>query len=70
MKQKLDVFLSRWTSRKLMVFLTSTALALFGKLSSSDWVDVAMIYIGSQAVVDIATQLKENLKSKKYNTEV
>lgn len=59
MKAKLDVLLSRWTSRKLMVFLIGTGLAGFGQLTSSDWVIVATVYIGSQTVIDAVTKLKQ-----------
>lgn len=59
MKAKLDALLGKWTSRKLMVFLTGTGLAIFGQLTSSDWVIVATVYIGSQTVIDAVTKLKQ-----------
>ena len=54
----LDEWLRRLTSRKLMVWVTATALMLFSDLQSSDWVAVTVMYIGSQALVDLATQWK------------
>ena len=37
-----------------MVWLTATGLALSGSLTSEDWVAVALVYIGSEAAVDLA----------------
>jgi len=53
-KAVLDRLLSKLTSRKLLVWLTATGLSLTGSLASSDWVAVALVYIGSEALVDIA----------------
>ena len=51
-----DKGLSKFFSRKLFVFLTSTGLMLHGTLASTDWTAIALVYIGSQAAVDIATK--------------
>lgn len=59
MKGRIDNFLDRWTSRKLMVFAIATGLALFGDLQSSDWVTIAVVYIGTQGALDIAERLKK-----------
>lgn len=59
MKSKIDQFLNRWLSRKLMVFLIATGLAIFGSLTSSDWVTISVVYIGTQGALDIATKLKQ-----------
>ena len=53
-KAVLDRLISKLTSRKLLVWLTATGLTLTGSLDSSDWVAVALVYIGSEALVDIA----------------
>jgi hypothetical protein len=50
----IDTFLGKWASRKLLVFVIATLLALFGNLTSHDWVIISSIYIGSQAVIDLA----------------
>ena len=50
----LDRLISKLTSRKLLVWLTATGLALTGNVTSEDWVAVALVYIGSEALVDIA----------------
>ena len=59
MKSKIDQFLNRWLSRKLMVFLIATGLAIFGSLTSNDWVTISVVYIGTQGALDIATKLKQ-----------
>jgi hypothetical protein len=51
-----DTQLSKLFSRKLFVFLTSTTLMVWGGLTSEDWTAVALVYIGSQAAVDIASK--------------
>jgi len=50
----LDNITQKYISRKFLVFVIGTGLALFGNLESSDWVIVSSIYIGSQAIVDLA----------------
>jgi|TARA_R100000005_G_C4974441_1_gene186322 hypothetical protein len=53
-KALLDNLLARLTSRKLLVWLTATGLSLAGTVTSEDWVAVSLVYIGSQALVDLA----------------
>jgi hypothetical protein len=53
---KVDTQLSKLFSRKLFVFLTSTTLMVWGGLASEDWTSIALVYIGSQAAVDIASK--------------
>lgn len=56
--QKVDAFLQKWTSRKLMVFLMS-AFALFtGRLDGDNWVIVSTAYIGGEVILDAVTRLK------------
>ena len=54
-KHALDKLLGKLFSRKLMVWMTATGLALTGSLSSENWVAVALVYIGSEAAVDLAS---------------
>ena len=54
MKHAVDKLLSKVTSRKLMVWGVATGLAIAGSLTSEDWVAVSLVYIGSQAAVDLA----------------
>ena len=56
----LDKLLIKLVSRKLMVWLTATALMLSERtpLDSSDWVAISLAYIGIQGLADIAAQWK------------
>lgn len=54
-----DKILNSWVSKKLFVFVTATALAVFGDLTSSDWVIIATVYIGTQGVIDAVTKLRK-----------
>lgn len=60
MKQKIDQFLSKYLSRKLMVFIVASFGLFSGTLVSGDWVILATVYIGTQGAVDIVTKLKGN----------
>ena len=51
-KGYLDKFTEKLISRKLLVFLTATGLMLYSDLTSDTWGLVAIVYIGSQGVVD------------------
>ncbi len=53
-----DRHVEKFISRKFLAWVTATALALSGSLTSADWVAVTLAYIGSQALVDLATQWK------------
>ena len=57
-KGLLDTVLEKAISRKLLVFLTATSLMMWSNLSSETWGMIAMIYIGSQAVIDAALAWK------------
>ena len=59
-KHAADKFLSKFVSRKLMVWLTATGLMLSERtpLDSSDWVAISLAYIGMQGLTDLATQWK------------
>ena len=57
-KHGLDKVLDKLVSRKLLVWLTATGLLAFSDLTSSDWVLISAIYIGSQSVVDIVGKFR------------
>lgn len=58
MKQKIDQFLNRWLSRKLMVFVVASVGLFSGTLISGDWVILATVYIGTQGALDIVYKLR------------
>jgi len=57
-KAFLDKYTERVISRKFMAWLTATGLAINGSVTSDNWVAVTLVYIGTQALVDMATQWK------------
>ena len=48
----LDSKLSKFISRKFLVWLTSGGLLLADKISGEHWVYISMVYIGTQAAID------------------
>jgi hypothetical protein len=56
-KEKVDLFLSRWVSRKLMVFAIGSVALFTGSIESNDWVIVATAYISLQGITDIVERL-------------
>jgi|TARA_R110000824_G_scaffold104480_2_gene248008 hypothetical protein len=57
-KAFVDTWLSKLTSRKLMVWATATGLTLAGHVTSEDWVIISAIYIGGQTVIDGIARLR------------
>ena len=53
-----DKHVQRFISRKFLAWIAASGLALYGVLSSSDWTSLTMVYIGSQAAVDLVKGLK------------
>ena len=54
----MDRHVERFISRKFLAWGTATYLVATNALTSEDWVAVTLAYIGSQALVDLATQWK------------
>lgn len=56
-KEKIDLLLSKWVSRKLTVFVVACC-GLFAKtLTSTDWVIIATSYITIEGVTNIVERL-------------
>ena len=51
-KGYLDRLTEKLISRKLLVFLTATGLMAWHDLTSDTWGLIAIVYIGTQGVVD------------------
>mgnify|MGYP005821516311 CR=1 FL=1 len=60
-----DKHLERFMSRKLMVWTATTALLLTDYVNSEQWIAIALAYIGSQGLADIATSWKSGQLLKK-----
>jgi|TARA_R110002110_G_scaffold88876_1_gene231473 hypothetical protein len=57
-KGKVDTLLERFTSRKLLVWLTCTALLLVGQVTGDTWETLSIAYVGTQAFVDATVAWK------------
>jgi hypothetical protein len=53
-KGVLDAVQEKVISRKLLVFLTATAMFVYAGLDPDTWGMIAMCYIGGQAAIDFA----------------
>ena len=66
--KKVKAFLDRITekiiSRKFLAWVTATVLTMNDVVASEDWVAVTVMYIGSEALVDLATRWKHGFPSK------
>ena len=60
MKARLDEFLSKWLSRKLLVFVVSAGALFLGKVDGDSWVIIATAYIGGESIIDAVTRLKQH----------
>ena len=54
----LDSKLSKFISRKFLVWISASGLLMADKIDGEQWVYVSMIYIGTQAVIDSFLQWK------------
>lgn len=58
MKNFIDKHLNRFVSKKLFVFAIATVFFTLGMLPAPLWFQLTMVYIGSQAAVDIVQKLR------------
>jgi hypothetical protein len=58
-KEQFDLILSKWISRKLLVFLVACGGLFTQTLTSSDWVIIATAYIGIEGITNIVERLKK-----------
>jgi hypothetical protein len=56
-REKVDLFLSKWVSRKLTVFGIASVALFSGSIESNDWVVIATAYISLQGVTDIVERI-------------
>ena len=54
----LDRIVSKVISRKFLVFVTAAGLMAWSDLTSDTWGMIAVVYIGSQGVIDAAMAWK------------
>jgi hypothetical protein len=56
-KEQLDILISKWISRKLMVFIIASIGLFASTLESSDWVIIATAYISIEGATNIVERL-------------
>lgn len=54
----IDRSLHKVVSRKLLVWGTATGAMFFGMVDATNWVDICMVYIGSEAATNMVTTLR------------
>jgi len=54
-KGALDKMMGKVVSRKLLVWGTATVALFMGTVPSADWIEICLLYIGSQAAVDMVS---------------
>jgi hypothetical protein len=57
-KEQIDRILSKFISRKLMVFIIACCGLFLGNLTSQDWVIIATAYVSIQGFTDIVAKIK------------
>ena len=62
-KEKIDLLLSKWVSRKLTVFVVASAGLFSGVITSTDWVIIGTSYI----TIEGGTNIVERLMKAKTN---
>jgi len=55
---KIDTFLEKAISRKLLVWIFSTIFLIIGLITADQWVAIALGYVGVQGFADLATSWK------------
>ena len=63
-REKIDLFLNKWVSRKLTVFVVASTGLFTGVITSTDWVIVATSYITIEGVTSVVERL---MKAKNDN---
>jgi hypothetical protein len=63
-REKIDLFLNKWISRKLTAFIVASTGLFSGVITSTDWVIVATSYITIEGVTNIVERL---MKAKNDN---
>ena len=55
--EKIDIYLKKWISRKLTVFIVASIALFFNRIESTDWTIVATMYIAIEGATNIAERL-------------
>jgi len=58
MKPVIDSILKFMISKKLSIMIIATVLIFYDKISGTQWMNVAVIYIGGQTIIDAIIKLR------------
>jgi hypothetical protein len=58
----LDIVSTKLVSRKLLVWITSTTLLCFAKITPEEWTAVTLGYVGAEGFADIVIKYKNASK--------
>lgn len=67
-KEKIDLYLNKWVSRKLTVFIIGSIGLFSNKLTSGDWVIIGTAYITIEGVTNIVERLMKAKQNKEEPT--
>ena len=56
----MDQLVGKITSRKLLVWTVASVALFMSQIKSEDWVAISLAYIGSQALVDLASKWRSS----------
>ena len=57
-KAIIDKLLDSFISKKLTVFVVGTVFTVLGTLAGDQWINLAMMYIGTQGAIDAVIKLR------------
>ena len=66
---KIDRFVNKWVSKKLLVVIIGFIALLLGKISGVEWAGIVAIYVAGQSYVDRAKQSTIDPDPKEYPKE-
>ena len=66
-REQIDILISKWISRKLLVFLIACVGLFSGSLTSNDWIVIATAYIGIEGATNIVERLMKAKSDKNEN---
>jgi hypothetical protein len=66
-REQIDILISKWISRKLLVFLIACVGLFSGSLTSNDWIIIATAYIGIEGATNIVERLMKAKSNKNEN---
>lgn len=69
-RSKIDTFLEKLISRKLLVLVITVVFLSIGKVDGAQFVEISMTYIGSQAIVDAAAGFRKGAVSAEHTSDI